>query len=380
MQILSVYFKHQQGGFNKRLYRVLTALAKNNHSVHCISAAPLPISDPNIQAHILPLPFTDRENLFFWLLFTSVAPIYCAWVAHRYRINKIVVFSSYYSYICTPTVLLTGAALITFLRADVLREARLEKKQKLKIVIHRILEWCGLRFSRQVVANSHTLARAVAGRCPAVKPLVLPNNIDHSISIDGSERAVQRRLYRIAESEFAVTTASPLNRVKNIDLLIKAFAMAKLKNGRLLIIGDDLKKTGERLRLEQLAANQALGDRVVFTGWLEAPQKMIAACDLFVFPSSQEGSPNALLEALACGIPCLGSRIPEIAEILHYRDLMFDISDPGQLAGIIHKTGTDSGFKQHLQVLSNSRKEQFSFNWENRVVSLITTKVPAGRP
>ena len=372
MQILSVYFKHHQGGFNKRLYRLLTALAKNNNKVHCVSAAPLPISDPNIQAHILPLPFTDRENILFWLLFTSVAPIYCAWVACRYRIKKIVVFSSFYAYICTPAVLLTGAALITFLRADVLREAHFERKQKLKIVIHRILERCGLRFSRQVIANSHTLARAVAGRCPPVRPLVLPNNIDHSISIDGTERAVQRRLYKITESEFTVTTASPLNRVKNIDLLIRAFAMAKLNNGRLLIIGDDLKKTGERRRLEQLAANKALGDRVIFTGWLEAPQKMIAACDLFVFPSSQEGSPNALLEALACGIPCLGSRIPEIAEILNYKELMFDISDPGQLADKIRKTSTDSDYRRHLQELSNSRGEKYTFNWESRAMRLIT--------
>lgn len=371
MHILSVYFKHQQGGFNKRLYRVLIAMAKNNHMVHYVAAAPLPISDPNIQAHILPLPFTDRENFIFWLLFTSVAPIYCAWVAYRYRIKKMVVFSSFYAYICIPAVLLTGAALITFLRADVLREARLEKKQQLKIVIHRILERCGLRISRRVITNSHTLARAIADRCPPVRPLVLPNNIDHSVSIDGSERTVQRRLHKITESEFTVTTASPLNRVKNIDLWIRAFAMAKLSHGRLLIIGDDLKKTGERRRLEQLAADQAPEGQVIFTGWLETPQKLIAACDLFVFPSSQEGSPNALLEALACGIPCLGSRIPEIAEILHYQDLMFDIFDPGELAGKIRKTGTDSGFRQHLQVLSNSRGQQYTFNWENRAVRLI---------
>jgi len=373
MQILSVYFKHQPGGFTKRLYQVLAALAQNNHTVHYVAVRPYPLTLPGIEAHILPLPFRERENPLFWILFTVLAPIYCAWIARTHKIKSAVVFSSFYAFICAPAVVLADVKLVTFLRADVLREARFEQKPKLKMLVHRVLEWWGLKFSKRVIANSQTLADAVSKRCRHVSPVVLPNHIDVSFAGDRDQRVSQRRRYDLTDAEFTVATASPLNRVKNIDFLIKAFALAQLRPARLLIIGEDVKKTGERQRLEQLTAALTLQGQVVFTGWLQQPQHLIAACDLFVFPSYQEGSPNALLEALACRIPCLGSRIPEIAEILHYDDLMFDLGSPYQLAEKIKKSAADADFRKHLTKLVRLREKVYSFDWETAAVKLITT-------
>jgi len=95
------------------------------------------------------------------------------------------------------------------------------------------------------------------------------------------------------------------------------------------------------------------------------------------FSSTQEGSLNALLEALACGIACLGSRIPEIGEILYYDELLFDLSSPHQLAGYIQKAGTDPDYLQRLTQLARRRREIFKFNWQERAVQYVTEE---GRP
>ena len=58
------------------------------------------------------------------------------------------------------------------------------------------------------------------------------------------------------------------------------------------------------------AARLRLADRLVFVGVSHAVQDYLRAADLFVLPSRREGLPVALLEAMACGLPCVASRLP----------------------------------------------------------------------
>jgi glycosyltransferase involved in cell wall biosynthesis len=56
-------------------------------------------------------------------------------------------------------------------------------------------------------------------------------------------------------------------------------------------------------RLRQLAAQ--VGGRVTFIGMVEDPAPYLRAADVYCLPSLQEGQPNSVLEALACGLPCV---------------------------------------------------------------------------
>ena len=56
------------------------------------------------------------------------------------------------------------------------------------------------------------------------------------------------------------------------------------------------------------------------------------AADLFVLSSLSEGMPNVLLEALGLDLPCFGSRIPGIQDILLHEELMFDPQDEKAIA------------------------------------------------
>ncbi len=90
--------------------------------------------------------------------------------------------------------------------------------------------------------------------------------------------------------------------VKNYALLIQAFAKSKL-NSRLVIAGEGR----ERKSLERLASDLGIADRVDFPGWLSNPYPALKQANVFALSSNVEGFPNALVEALALGVPSVAT-------------------------------------------------------------------------
>jgi len=94
-----------------------------------------------------------------------------------------------------------------------------------------------------------------------------------------------------------------LSAEKGFDRLIEAFSrIAKEQTDwRLLILGEG----PCRAELAELIERKQLSDLVTLVGWVEHPETVLRRSDLFVLPSRYEGFPNALLEALACGVPAV---------------------------------------------------------------------------
>jgi glycosyltransferase involved in cell wall biosynthesis len=105
------------------------------------------------------------------------------------------------------------------------------------------------------------------------------------------------------EDGFRVVALGRLSREKGYDLLISAFSQVagRFSSWRLQIYGDG----DARPELEQLCQQLGLEDRVQLLGWISRPDDVLYGADLFVLPSRYEGFPNALLEAMACGLACV---------------------------------------------------------------------------
>jgi len=128
---------------------------------------------------------------------------------------------------------------------------------------------------------------------------------------------------------------------KGLDVLLHALA-ALMANGRSLqleVIGD-----GVLLKhYERVAARLGLSPRVKFTGWLppgEAVRDRLRGNDLLVHPSRTEGLPRALIEAMALGLPCVGTRVGGVPELLPQEDLAIP-GDVSSLAGAIEAMVSD---------------------------------------
>ena len=121
---------------------------------------------------------------------------------------------------------------------------------------------------------------------------------------------------------------------KGPDLLIDAVARC-VQAGldlRLKVVGDGK----HRQELEARAAGHGLVGRVDFPGQLsagEAVRAILDQADLFVLPSRTDGLPRAMVEAMARGLPCIGSTIGGIPELLPPEDLV----PPGDVEALTAK-------------------------------------------
>ncbi len=123
---------------------------------------------------------------------------------------------------------------------------------------------------------------------------------------------------------------------KGFDTLIEAAAILARRGDPvdLVIVGDGR----HRKDLEGLARHLRVSDRVDFTGQLaagSAVREQLDRADLFLLPSRQEGLPRAMIEAMARGLPCLGTRVGGIPELLPPDCLV----PPGDAAALAERIG-----------------------------------------
>lgn len=105
-----------------------------------------------------------------------------------------------------------------------------------------------------------------------------------------------------------IVTAGRLNKQKNHPLLIKAFKKVLYSHPdyKLVIYGEG----PERKQDERLIKELGLKERVLLPGATKDVLAKIYNASMFVFPSYFEGMPNALMEAMALGIPCISTDCP----------------------------------------------------------------------
>ncbi|MEW5804259.1 MAG: glycosyltransferase, partial [bacterium] len=186
-------------------------------------------------------------------------------------------------------------------------------------------------------------------------------------------RSAFRQLLGVYPKEFLLSTSGTFNRGKNFGYLIEAMSALHKDGIKLLIIGDEVAPNGESSRLKSLTHQLGLDNVIIFTGWQSDPSPFVASSDVYVFPSRFEGSPNALLEALGCGVPCLGTEIDEITEVLRYEDLLFPLDCHEVLVNKIKRLRFDADFYQRARMLSHERCNHFLFDWEQEIVKMVTS-------
>ncbi|MGE5238959.1 MAG: glycosyltransferase [Chloroflexota bacterium] len=185
----------------------------------------------------------------------------------------------------------------------------------------------------RVVAVSETVREQVIHYDGLAKDkvTVIYNGIETDRFIHASGEQVRK--------EFGITRGAPvvgylgrLNETKGTDDLVKAFAKITpmFPDAVLLIVGDGPLRDD----LESAARVLGISDRVIFAGLRLDKENILAAMDIFAFPSLTEGHPNALVEAMAAGKPIVATDIPPVREILDGRGdaLLVPVKNPDEIA------------------------------------------------
>jgi len=146
---------------------------------------------------------------------------------------------------------------------------------------------------------------------------IIPNAIDLSLYQSLPKFGEFRRKYKIKLTEKIILSVGRIHAIKGLDLLISAFADLEksMENIKLVIVGPD-----EGLLAELIQLSESLGVRgkVIFTGPLYGEQKMQAYtdADIFVLSSKSENFGNVVIEAVACGIPSIVTKVCGVAELV----------------------------------------------------------------
>ena len=177
---------------------------------------------------------------------------------------------------------------------------------------------CSLLSSRVPLAISNSEAGRRAAAELGFRPgtfVVVANGFDTDFfAPDHEQRITFRATHELGPNTALIGCVARLERTKDHAGLLKAFAELPERHqaGRLVLAGD-----GPLLsEIEQLATDLGIRERVLMLGQVSDPRSIYNALDVHVLNSIAEGTPNAVGEAMACGIACIATDVGDCRRLL----------------------------------------------------------------
>jgi N-acetyl-alpha-D-glucosaminyl L-malate synthase BshA len=164
---------------------------------------------------------------------------------------------------------------------------------------------------------------------------VIRNFVNCDFYIRNPELVAQQRPRYAAANEKILVHLSNFRPVKRVTDVIEVFArVAPVVPSRLLLIGDG----PERSAAEFLALKLGVADRVDFLGKQENVNELLALADVMLMPSEMESFGLAALEAMACCVPTIATRVGGVPELIEHQQngLLYEVGDvDGMAAGAL---------------------------------------------
>ncbi|OGD63385.1 hypothetical protein A2160_02790 [Candidatus Beckwithbacteria bacterium RBG_13_42_9] len=190
---------------------------------------------------------------------------------------------------------------------------------------------------------------------------VIPNGVD-SLLFKPRNKIKLRKVLGLESGKFIIISHSRLTPKNGLDILIKAISRSKSKeNVLLLLVGNGEQESDLRRLTNQLC----LQKQVRFYGYQpkEMVAKLLATADIFVRPSRQEGFGISFLEAMASGIPVIGTEIGGITDFIKdgQNGLLIKKAVVGELINKIEYLQANKNLQQVLG--KNSRLTAQKYSW-----------------
>lgn len=277
---------------------------------------------------------TSQSNMVEMLSFVVSALFRMPSILRSCRIEKVMVF---FSFPCGPLGLwgkiLSGVPYLVLLRGGDVpgTEPGLHKIHALLTPVRRLV----YGQSRRVIANSPGL-KALAEKADPVDVAMVPNGVDTDFYSPSEKTSLNKPFQFLFTGRFSEQ--------KNLFFLLDALAKFKTRSKSdflLHMAGDGPLKS----KLVDYAVELGMNHGIVWHGWCgkNKLRDLYRQSDCLVNPSLYEGMPNVVLEAMACGLPVIASRVPGNDTLVKdgKTGFLFDLSDGEGLARALEQVLRD---------------------------------------
>lgn len=192
---------------------------------------------------------------------------------------------------------------------------------------------------------------------------VIPNGVDLECFHPGLKESVGKRVRStlgIREEDFVISFVGNEFGRKGLDSVMQALAAWNNRAARLLVVGDD-----ESGPYRALARRFGLTDHIFFVSGVPAPEQYFAASDVFVLPTYYEPFGTVIIEAMACGIPVITSRIAGAVETMEHGVHGLFLDDPSSHEELLHhlsRLGEDVLLRHSIS--TNALRAIQRFDWD----------------
>jgi glycosyltransferase involved in cell wall biosynthesis len=225
-----------------------------------------------------------------------------------------------------------------------------------------LLERILIRHSNGLIVVSNDYLKTILQYRPKGLISCISNGVD-TIRFQPMKNAEQinqiKASYNIPTNAIILTWVGNFNlneKVRGIVDTIKALENLNNENTfnwRFVLVGNGLQKND----MQKLVSNSKIRKNLVFLGHQKDINKILGISDIFVLVSHHEGSPNALLEAMASGLACIGSNTGGIPDIIRDAGILIEVGDTRQLSKSILLLLSNSEARLNYAGLARKRAE-----------------------
>lgn len=221
-----------------------------------------------------------------------------------------------------------------------------------------VLKWLYTKADRLLV-NANDMKNELIHRFELTNEIIsiIPNSIDFEHIQLQSEHNITHSFFG---AKPIIISAGRLVHQKGFDTLFKAVALLKDSIAfKLIILGDGPKKVA----LQKLAVVLGINELVSMVGFQKNPYAWMSKSDVFVLPSRWEGLPNALMDAMACGLAVVACDCPTGPRDLiknGENGYLTPVENVENLATVIKKLLEDASLRERLGQCARESVQKYS--------------------